>query len=123
MSVSVDGLSDAIMDVLMDYCEEEEEIIDDGLDKISQEVVNSLKSDPVIPERTKKYKKSFYYKKVAKGLGFKRNVVANKRYSLTHLLERPHLTRNGTTRTRAFPHWETAQRKLEELMDRLEKKL
>jgi len=55
MSVSVDGLADAIMDVLMDYCEEEEEIIDDGLDEISQELVNSLKNDPVIPERTRKY--------------------------------------------------------------------
>ncbi len=123
MNVSTDGLSDAIMHELMNWCEEEEKIVDDGLDEISQNVVNSLKSDPVIPERTKKYKKSFYYKNIANGLGFKRNVVANKRYSLTHLLERPHLTRNGTTRTKAFPHWETAQRKLEELMGGLEKKL
>lgn len=123
MSVSVDGLSDAIMDVLMDYCEEEEEIIDDGLDKISEELVNSLKNDPVIPERTRKYKKSFYHKEVIKGLGFKRNVVANKKGQLTHLLEKPHLTRNGTTRTKAYPHWETAQRKLDELMEGLVKKL
>ena len=123
MSVSVDGLSDAIMDVLMDYCEKEEEIIDDGLDKISEELVNSLKNDPVIPERTGKYKKSFYYKKVAKGLGYKRNVVANKKYQLTHILEKSHLTRNGTSRTKAYPHWETAQRKLDELMEGLVKKL
>lgn len=123
MNVSVDGLSDAIMNELMNYCEEEEKIIDDGLDEISTELVNSLKNDPVIPERTKKYKKSFYSKKVAKGLGFKRNVVANKKVQLTHLLEKPHLTRNGTTRTKAYPHWETAQRKLDELMEGLVKKL
>lgn len=123
MNASIDGLSDAIMNELMNYCEEEEKIIDDGLDEISENLVNSLKNDPVIPERTGKYKKSFYYKKVAKGLGYKRNVVANKKYSLTHLLERPHLTRNGTSRTKAHPHWETAQRKSDELMEGLTKKL
>lgn len=123
MSISVDGLSDAIMQELTEYLEGEEEIIDEGIDEISAELVLGLKNDPVIPKRTGKYKKSFYHKKAAKGIGYKRNVVANREYRLTHLLEDSHLTRNGTTRTKAYPHWATAQQKLDELMEGLVKKL
>ena len=123
MSISVDGLSDAIMQELLDYCAEEEEIINASIDGISAELVRSLKNDPVIPERTGKYKKSFYFKKVYRGIGFKKNVVANRQYRLTYYLENPHLIHHGTSMTRAHPHWATAQKKLDELMEGLVNKL
>lgn len=123
MSISVDGLSDAIMQELLEYLEGEEEIINAGIDEISAELVISLKNDPVIPKRTGKYKKSFYYKKDKKGIGYKKNIVANRLYQLTHLLENPHVIHHGTSMTRAHPHWATAQKKLDELMEGLVNKL
>ena len=122
-NVKIDGLVGAIMDALEEYSEEVEEKIDNGIDEISDALVNQLENDPVIPERTGEYKKSFYAKTVAKGKGFKRNVVANKKYQLTHLLEYPHATRGGKGRSKAYPHWQTAQDKLDEFTEELKNKL
>ena len=51
-------------------------------------------------------------------MGYKRNLVASKKYQLTHLLEYGHLTRSGT-RTKAFPHWQHAQEIADTLPERL----
>ena len=107
---------------LEEYTEEVDEKLQGEIDSLSKEIVNLLKNHPNIPEKTGKYKKSFVVRTVAKGKGFKRNVVANRKYRLTHLLEDGHLTKNGG-RTRAFPHWKDAQEMAETLPERLEKKL
>lgn len=117
MRIDINDLSSAITEELEAYSEEIEEKIDKKIDDVSKKLVAELKSDPDIPENTGKYKKSFYFKKVAKGKGFKRNVVANKKHQLTHLLEDGHLTRGGTSRTKAFPHWKKAEKWAEELME------
>lgn len=115
----IDELSQLIEKELTEFSEEKEEEMAENIDRISDILVENLKNHPVLPQLkgTGKYKKSFYRKTLAKGKGYKRNVVANKKYELTHLLERPHLTRNGVTRTRAFPHWEDAQKELEKLVE------
>lgn len=115
----INQLSQLIEDALFEYSEEVEEEMDEEIDRLADAVVENLEGNPVLKnlKGTGKYRKSFFCKTVAKGKGFKRKVVANKKYQLTHLLERSHLTRNGVTRTRAFPHWETAQKKLDELSE------
>lgn len=121
-SVNTDDLASAIVGELEKYSDEVDEIMQDEIDKLSNEIKLDLSNDKNIPKRTGKYAKSFYVKKIAKGNGYKRNVVANKKYQLTHLLEYPHATRNGGS-TRAFPHWKYAQKKAETLPNRIERRL
>ena len=123
MNIKIENLSSAIAEELESYSKGVEDTIDKDIDRISDILVEELKNNSNIPERTGKYKKSFYKKVIAKGIGYKRVVVANKIHQLTHLLEKTHLTRNGTSRTKAYPHWETAQKRLEELMEEMELRL
>lgn len=122
--VSIDDLADIIAEELESYTEEVDGVMQDEIDALSKEVVKNLKNNPIIPEDTGEYKKSFYIKKEAQGKGYKRNRIASKKphYRLTHLLEDGHLTSNGK-RTRAFPHWKEAQELADTLPERLEKKL
>ena len=120
--VSIDDLADIIAEELESYTEEVDRVMQDEIDALSKEVVKNLKNNPIIPEETGKYKKSFYLKKEAQGRGYKRNRIANRDYQKTHLLEDGHLTSNGK-RTRAFPHWKEAQELADTLPERLEKKL
>ena len=121
MNVNVDGLAEAIREELEKYSEEVEAKVDRGIDEICQEAVEELKSNPNIPVKSGKYKNSFYFKNEAKGKGYKRNRIANKRYRLTHLLEFGHATRNGD-RTEAFPHWADAEKKYNAKYEELLKK-
>ena len=120
--VSIDDLAHIIAEELESYTEEVDGVMQDEIDALSKEVVKNLKNNPIIPEETGKYKKSFYLKKEAQGRGYKRNRIANRDYQKTHLLEDGHLTSNGK-RTRAFPHWKEAQELADTLPERLEKKL
>ena len=60
MNINIDDLTSVIMEELEDYSQEVEDTVDDGLDEISKILVKELKSNPIIPERTGDYKKSFY---------------------------------------------------------------
>lgn len=120
--MSADDIVKEIMGQLMGYSEEVDEIMQDEIDKVSKDAKKDLSTNQIIPERTGEYKKSFRIKKVAQGSDFKRNVIYNKLYQLTHLLENGHLTRTGT-RTRKFPHWERAQKIVDELPERVAKRL
>lgn len=118
--VSIDDLSDAIFGELMGYSDEVDNKMQSVIEKLSKDVRDTLKTHPDIPEKSGDYKKSFAIKKVAQGQGFKRNVVYSKgHHQLTHLLENGHLTRNGTKRTDAFPHWQDAQKLADELPQRI----
>lgn len=119
MPIDVNSLASEIMKELEQYSEFIDEKMQACIDAVTDEALEKLKNDPDIPKRTKKYSKGFYFKNVAQGRGFKRNVVANKRYRLTHLLEYGHLTRDGKRKTRAFPHWSKAQEIADSLPDRL----
>lgn len=113
-----DFLGEAIKEELEKYAAEVDATMQKETDKIAKEVLTDLKNNPNIPKKTGEYKKSFYIKKIAQGQGYKRVAIANRKYQLTHLLEKGHVTRNGK-RTRAFPHWADAQKKAETLYNRM----
>lgn len=116
--VSLNNLGQAIAAELEAYAQDVQENISVGVSEITKEITEELKNDPIVPTLSGKYKKSFYFKKLAEGHNYVRFVVANKRYRLTHLLERGHAKTNGG-RTRAFPHWKPAEDKLNKKMQEL----
>lgn len=116
---SVDDLVKLIVGELESYTKDIDELMQSEIDKIAKEVKKDLESNSNVPERTKKYKKSFYIKKEAQGMGYKRVRVANKKYQLTHLLEYGHALVNGG-RTKSFEHWESAQKIADTLPERME---
>lgn len=116
--VSVDNLAEEIVKQMMAYSDEVDELMQQEIDKVAKEAVDSLKANPNIPKRTGKYKKSFAIKKLAQGSGYKRVAVFNKVHQLTHLLEFGHALKNGG-RARAYPHWQDAQKLAEELPERI----
>ena len=115
---SVNDLSALITQELNNYSEEIDNTMQGEIEKLSKEIANDLKNDPIIPEKTGKYRKGFYVKKLAQGKGYKRVVVANKKYQLTHLLEYGHATSNGG-RAKDFPHWAKAQEKADTLYENM----
>jgi hypothetical protein len=114
-------LSDEIAKALSEYSEEVDEKIKKVIDVVAKETKNNLSQNPIIPKKSGDYKKSFYVKKLAEGKGYKRVVIANKKYQITHLLENGHALKKGG-RSKEYPHWkqaeELAQVKYEELLKR-----
>ena len=115
---SVDDLAKLIAHEMEQYSEDVDDIMQKEIDKISKEIVNDLKNNPIIPEKTGDYKKKFYAKKLGQGKGYKRVLIANRKAWLTHLLEHGHAIKTGG-RTKEYPHWKNAQEKADTLVDRL----
>ena len=109
---SIDSFADDIYNALQSYSTQVDNVLQEELIKLADDTKNELRTDPSIPKRTGKYKKSFYVNRTACGRGYIRLIVANRRYQLTHLLENGHALKSGG-RTRAFPHWRTAQEKID----------
>lgn len=136
--IKVDELSDAIMNALMNYADDIEEKTKAAIDKKTNEVIRSLRRHPNVLKlkdgtgyrMTKNglkyvgnYKKGFIKRTVYEGKGYKINRISNKKYRIIHLLEDRHLTRNGTSRSRAFPHWKSAQAEVDKFTEELRKEL
>ena len=139
MEIKIDGLADAISEVLADYAEETEERVEQLIDKKTDAVLSKLRNSPALKllNGTGEYARSFYKKTVKKGQGFKWNKVANKKYRIGHLLEDGHNIFTGTTktysttgkkqtrtkggRTRSFPHWGEAGKLLENFDEEMAK--
>ena len=114
--------AEEISAILEDYAEETANKIQDVIDEVSKEALDSLKSNPNIPVRTGKYRKGFYIKKRKKKDGSK-YIIANRQYRLTHLLEKGHSINGGTGRTEAHPHWKQAQAIVDTIPDKIKEAL
>ncbi len=121
--MKVDLLAENIIAGLEAYAEEVEEKVKTMIEEGAEEIMLNLKKHPSIPERTGKYRKSFFIKKIKDGDGYILVKIANKKYQLTHLLEKPHINRDGTTKSKAFPHWRDAQADAEKLAEKISKEL
>jgi hypothetical protein len=82
-----------ITDILDEYSSDIQEAITESAIKVAKQGANELKTNS--PKRIGKYKKGWRVK-TTKGQGFVSCVIHNATdYQLTHLLEKPHLKRNG----------------------------
>ena len=103
-TIQVYELASAITEMLSQYNEavtdEAKKVVDEISKEANEEILNHITFND------KKYTKSFRLITSFEDKRNKRNTwyVASPHYRLTHLLEFGHYTRNGTTRTRAFPH-------------------
>lgn len=103
-NIQVNEMASEIAKMLTEYTDEVTEISKKVVDQVSQEVMTEVKSH--ITLKDKKYSKAFASKKSFEDKRNKRNTwyVKPPYYRLTHLLEFGHVTRNGVTRSKAFPH-------------------
>lgn len=121
----------AIAGVLSEYGDEVYEVLGTAVDEVSEEAVRMLQAGGSFGG-TGEYKRDWTSTDEPKGrLGKKRIIHNADHYRLAHLLEKGHVSRNGTGRTfgsvKAYPHikpveeWAIRElpRKVEELIARL----
>lgn len=102
----------AIKAVLEEYGEQVADVMGDAIQQVADEAVDKLKAVQTFAgdgHPTGEYSASWQSDEVKTGRLSKKIVVHNlKHYRLTHLLEKGHVSRNGTGRTfgrvPAYPH-------------------
>lgn len=109
---------------LEEYSSEVQELVNNEVEELIEEGKKKIKTiTPVGIRKRKKYKNG-WQSRIVKSVSGIEGQIGNKQYRLTHLLENGHLTSNGVTRTRAFPHVGPTQKWIgEELERRLKSKL
>lgn len=117
-TIQASNLASEITKLLSTYNEavtdEAKKVVDEISQGVMQEITNHITFNS--GKKAPLYAKSFRLKTSFEDKRNKRNTwyVTNGKYRLTHLLEFGHYTRNGTTRTRAFPHVKYGQEYLDE---------
>ena len=96
--VTVDGLADAIQDILDQYANNVEDATAPVLKKAAQTARAELRATS--PKRTGHYAKGWQISASKDGLHYR--IYNGTDYRLTHLLEHGHVIRNGTKREYGF---------------------
>ena len=98
----------AISDILNDYSLEIQEGIKKAAEDVAKQGMNELKKTS--PKRTGKYSKGWRVEKKS-GFGYVETTIYNSTdWQLTHLLEKPHLLRNGK-KSKPIVHIEPVEEK------------
>lgn len=95
-------IEEQLTNILDDFKLEVTKIVNEEVEIISKNLLRSLENDS--PKKTGKYSKSWKSDKTINETNKKVITVYNKKGQLTHLLERGHLTKDGKSRTKAYPH-------------------
>lgn len=130
-TIEIDDLADIIARELSQYNDSINAVMDEENLKLAKQLTADLKNDSSIPKskaENKHYRDSFYMKKYGTKSKKRGYVIANKKYQLTHLLEKGHdyVGRDGIRKlgaARAFPHWEQANKKVQDLAIIIRKRL
>lgn len=99
--IEISELGKAIQQVVEEYSEEAQKVVEETLPKVGKDAVKELKKRS--PKKTGKYAKGWKSKVEKDRLGSKVVVYNKTSYQLTHLLEKGHANRNGG-RTNGNPH-------------------
>ena len=111
-TVTAINLAPAIKEILDEYGDTVYDVLGDCIDTVAEEAVQKLQAENKFApggHPSGAYAKSWTSEKLRAGrLGVKTVVHNEEHYRLTHLLEKGHVTRNGTGRTYrptpAYPH-------------------
>lgn len=124
--VDLEDMGSELVKILVSYDEEVTEATKKAVDEVASGVMREIKSH--VTWNDVKYSRSFELKTIYDNNRGKYIIwhVKSPDYKLTHLLELGHITRNGTTRSKEFPHVkfgdEYARNNLERLVkERIEK--
>ena len=98
MKTDINGLSDAISDIMNDYSTNVRETVNTEIDKAAKSLKKSISADA--PVLTGTQKKSWRVTKEKLAGGDIKAIVHSTDYRKVHLLEHGHVTRNGITRTK-----------------------
>lgn len=98
MKTDINGLSDAISDIMENYSTDIRETVNTEIDKAAKSLKKSISADA--PALTGKLKKSWRVTKEKLAGGDIKAIVHSTDYRIAHLLENGHVTRNGITRTK-----------------------
>lgn len=100
MAIKIDQLANEIVKELGSYTSEVKEKVEIAKKEVAKISVKELKSAGIFKNLTGDYRKGWRTKKVKN-----HQVVHNATdYQLTHLLEKGHVNRDGTSRSKKFPH-------------------
>lgn len=98
MKTDINGLSDAISDIMNDYSTNVRETVNIEIDKAAKSLKKSISADA--PVLTGTQKKSWRVTKEKLAGGDIKAIVHSTDYRKVHLLENGHVTRNGITRAK-----------------------
>ncbi|MEL7608854.1 MAG: HK97 gp10 family phage protein [Bacillota bacterium] len=117
----INGLTDAIMDAMLEYTGEVEEAIPEIVDSTADVMVKEIRA--AAPKRSGKYAKGWTARQLGERTrskeGYAKLVCNPKRYSIAHLVEYGHAKRNGG-RVAGKPHIRPA---CDKLLPEFEKKI
>lgn len=120
-TITISSFAKEIQDVLNEYGDDAQRIVDEQVEAVSKDAVKKLKKES--PKDTGDYRKGWKMRKKETRFGLETTVYNSTHGYLVHLLEHGHAKRNGG-RVAAQPHVGPVQEWSEkELIERIKKQL